>query len=175
MGFVASHGASVSRPSGYSILLLATAGGVVQGAVFALITAAVSASDVAGSGWSLKGNGALIVPFGLMPAVVAGELALIVLRMRRHPRAPLVAGIVLALGLVSLPLGLLALTVRAVTVYNLLAVGVLVWMPLAPVIAAFLPAPGAIGARLPSVLALLALPIATVIGFMIGSWLVPAG
>jgi len=37
--------------------LLAPVAEVVQGAVFALITAALSASDVAGPGWSLKGNG----------------------------------------------------------------------------------------------------------------------
>src|SRR5207253_11449439 len=46
----------------------------------------VSRLQIAGNGWSLSGNGALIVPFGIGPVVVAGGWAATILRMRGHPR-----------------------------------------------------------------------------------------
>src|SRR5437016_14167045 len=51
-----------------------------------LLAITLSHTHLSGSGWSLSGNGALIIPFGLGPAIVAGGWAAIILRMRGHPR-----------------------------------------------------------------------------------------
>ncbi|MEA2633958.1 MAG: hypothetical protein QOH92_725 [Chloroflexota bacterium] len=60
--------------------------GVVAGLGLWVLTIAVSRGGLSGDGWSLSGNGALIVPFGIGPALVAGGWAGIILRMRGHPR-----------------------------------------------------------------------------------------
>jgi hypothetical protein len=60
--------------------------GLVAGLGLWTLTIAVSRGHVSGDGWSLAGNGALIVPFGIGPAIVAGGWAGIILRMRGHPR-----------------------------------------------------------------------------------------
>ena len=73
--------------------------GILAGLVLWLLTTLVSHSHISGSGWSLSGNGALIIPFGLGPAIVAGGWAAIIVRMRGHPRW-------LQLGIGSGPIGL---------------------------------------------------------------------
>src|SRR5712692_3463170 len=60
--------------------------GLVAGLCLWGLTIAVSRGYLSGDGWSLSGNGALIVPFGIGPALVAGGWAGIILRMRAHPR-----------------------------------------------------------------------------------------
>src|SRR4030081_3020686 len=60
--------------------------GLIAGICLWLLTIAVSRGHVSGDGWSLSGNGVLIVPFGIGPAVVAGGWAATILRMRGHPR-----------------------------------------------------------------------------------------
>src|SRR5713101_6154719 len=60
--------------------------GVFAGLCLWGLTIAVSRGYLSGDGWSLSGNGALIVPFGIGPALVAGGWAGIILRMRAHPR-----------------------------------------------------------------------------------------
>src|ERR1700737_299135 len=60
--------------------------GVVAGIALWILAAVLSRVQISGNGWSLSGNGALIIPFGLGPAVVAGGWAAIILRMRGHPR-----------------------------------------------------------------------------------------
>src|SRR5919204_1128475 len=60
--------------------------GVATGLLLWIITLLISRSDIHGHGWSLAGNGALIVPFGVGPAVVAAGWAAIILRLRGHPR-----------------------------------------------------------------------------------------
>jgi len=60
--------------------------GVLAGLCLWVLTIAVSRSHLSGDGWSLSGNGALVVPFGLGPAIVAGGWAGVILRMRGHPR-----------------------------------------------------------------------------------------
>src|SRR5207247_3930389 len=67
----------------------------------------------AGDGWALAGNAALIIPFGLGPAVVAGGWTAVILRMRRHPRW-------LQLGFAS---GLIALVLVLGSVISLIAFG----------------------------------------------------
>ncbi len=59
--------------------------GLVAGLCLWVLTIAVSRGHLSGDGWSLSGNGALVVPFGIGPALVAGGWAGIILRMRGHP------------------------------------------------------------------------------------------
>src|ERR1700737_4825397 len=65
--------------------------GLVAGLCLWAVTIAVSRGHLSGDGWSLSGNGALIIPFGIGPAFVAGGWAAIILRMRGHPRWLLLA------------------------------------------------------------------------------------
>jgi hypothetical protein len=60
--------------------------GILAGIAIWLLTTLVSRTHISGNGWSLAGNGALIIPFGVGPAIVAGGWAAIILRMRGHPR-----------------------------------------------------------------------------------------
>src|SRR5690349_10953691 len=55
-------------------------GGLVAGIALALLTALLSNSNIGGDGWSLSGNGALIVPFALGPAVLAAGWVMLALR-----------------------------------------------------------------------------------------------
>src|SRR5437870_7863980 len=70
-------------PSFAGLIALA---GVIAGIVLWVLTIVLSRSRLSGNGWALSGNGALIIPFGLGPAVVAGGWAAIILRMRGHRR-----------------------------------------------------------------------------------------
>lgn len=60
--------------------------GVLAGIILWALTTVASRSHVSVSGLSLSGNNALIIPFGLGPAVIAGGWVAIILRMRSHPR-----------------------------------------------------------------------------------------
>jgi len=87
--------------------------GLGSGVALWLLTTLLSRSTISGNGWSLAGNGALIIPFGLGPAVVAGGWTAIILRMRGHPRW-------LQLGFAS---GLIALVLVVGSVVSLIAFG----------------------------------------------------
>src|SRR5438876_7809220 len=76
-----ARGQDGARFVGFLVLL-----GILAGIVLWLLTNLVTRSNISGNGWSLSGNGALIVPFGLGPTIVAGGWAAIILRMRGHPR-----------------------------------------------------------------------------------------
>src|SRR5438552_15922745 len=60
--------------------------GLLAGVSLWLLTTLLSRTTISGNGWSLTGNGALIIPFGLGPAIVAAGWTAIILRMRGHPR-----------------------------------------------------------------------------------------
>jgi hypothetical protein len=60
--------------------------GLLAGALIWLATDLVSKSDIGGPGWSLRGNGALIVPFAAGPALLAGGWTGLVLWRRRERR-----------------------------------------------------------------------------------------
>src|SRR5205823_6058174 len=87
--------------------------GLGSGVALWLLTTLLSRSTISGNGWSLAGNGALIIPFGLGPAFVAGGWTAIILRMRGHPRW-------LQLGFAS---GLIALVLVVGSVISLIAFG----------------------------------------------------
>jgi hypothetical protein len=87
--------------------------GLVAGLCLWILTIALSRGNVSGEGWTLSGNGALVVPFGIGPAVVAGGWAGIILRMRGHPHW-------LLLGIGS---ALVGLALTAASLLSLIAFG----------------------------------------------------
>ena len=87
--------------------------GIVAGVLLWILTIVLSRSQLSGNGWALSGNGALIVPFGLGPAAVAGGWSAIILRMRGHRRW-------LQLGIAS---GLVGLTLTAGSLLSLIVFG----------------------------------------------------
>ena len=103
-----ARGQDGARFVGFLVLL-----GILAGIVLWLLTNLVTRSNISGNGWSLSGNGALIVPFGLGPAIVAGGWAAIILRMRGHPRW-------LQLGIGS---GLVGLALVAASLLSLIVFG----------------------------------------------------
>jgi hypothetical protein len=75
--------------SGLSAELLV---GLLGGVAVVLLTAAASRSDIGGPGWTLRGNGALIVLFGLVPSLLAAGWVWLA---ERSPPRGVVAGLVM--------------------------------------------------------------------------------
>jgi hypothetical protein len=152
------------------------AGGILLGALTYLLATA----GPSGPGWSLRGNGALIVPFGLGPAVLAAGWTAIACHFRALPNwvtlglgAGLVGVALVAASLVTLAIG--GSVGTAISAVLSLLAGV--WMFVAPLLAGFLPAPGkgrsdGLGVHL---LAALVLVIAVVAGFYVTQRVLPPG
>ena len=157
--------------------------GVIAGVALWMMTILVSRSRISGEGWALSGNGALIIPFGLGPAIVAGGWAAIILRMRGHPRW-LQLGI--AGGLVGIALtafSLLSLVVlgparRDVGATASLFFGFLLyaWLLASAITAAMIHAPDPARKAPPfwSIAAILLLPVTLIGGCATGSGLLPS-
>lgn len=97
-----------------------------------------------GGAWSLRGNGSLIVPFGLGPAVLAGAWSALVLHARGAERWVVLSIAAALVGLVLIGIGLLVLGVAGRTfagqvAANWLFLSVLGWMLAAPLVAALAP------------------------------------
>jgi hypothetical protein len=60
-----------SRANSWASLAVACVWGLLSGGVVYLVADVLSNTDIGGPGWSLRGNGALVVPFTLAPALVA--------------------------------------------------------------------------------------------------------
>src|ERR1700737_3481787 len=157
--------------------------GVVAGIALWILAAVLSRLQISGNGWSLSGNGALIIPFGLGPAVVAGGWAAIILRMRGHPRW-LQLGV--GSGLIGLALvagSLLSLVVfgpggrdagaTASLFFGFLLYG---WLVASAITAAMIPAPDPDRAGPPfwSIAAILLLPITLIGGCQASAIVLPA-
>lgn len=157
--------------------------GAVAGLLLWVLTVLVSHSRIAGNGWSLSGNGALIVPFGLGPAIVAAGWTAIILRMRGHPRwfALSVAsgGVALVLLLCSL-LSLILLGpgqrdagATASIFFGFLLYG---WLLATSIAAAMIPAPDPARTGPPwwSIAAILLMPVTLIAGCEAGAGVLPA-
>src|ERR671932_1689019 len=59
------------RNRGLPVLAMTAIAGLLAGLLVYALTTAASQSDIGGPGWSLRGNGALIVLFGLLPSLLA--------------------------------------------------------------------------------------------------------
>src|SRR5205807_3501055 len=156
--------------------------GIVAGVLLWVLTIVLSRSQLSGNGWSLSGNGALIVPFGLGPALVAGGWAGTILRMRGHLRW-------LLLGIGS---GLIGLVLTAASLLSIIVFGpksreagaaaslffgfvLYGWLLGSTIVAALIPAPDPErrGPPLWSIAALLLLPITLVAGCEAGTGILP--
>src|SRR6266851_3561055 len=157
--------------------------GVIAGVLLWTLTIVLSRSNVSGNGWALSGNGALVIPFGLGPAVVAGGWAATILRMRGHPRW-------LQLGIGS---GLVGLALTAGSLLSLVAFGpagrdagataslffgflLYAWLLAGAIVAAMIraPDPAREGPPFWSIAAILLLPVTLIAGCEAGAGLLPS-
>src|SRR5437870_9253174 len=156
--------------------------GVIAGVLLWVLTIVLSRSNISGNGWALSGNGALIIPFGVGPAVVAGGWAAVILRMRGHQRW-------LQLGIAS---GLVGLALTAGSLLSLIAFGpagrdagataslffgflLYAWLLASVIIGAMIraPDPARTGPPLWSIAAILLLPVTLIGGCEAGAGLLP--
>ena len=116
----------------------------VAGVLLDVVAFPVARYGPQADGWSFRGNGALAIPFGLGPAVLAGFWTALVLRYRGFARW-LELGF--AAGLVGT--GFLLISVIVLVLFNSAAMDVssamtffiLAWLVVAPVLAALIPGP----------------------------------
>jgi hypothetical protein len=133
------------RPAAVGLTAVAVAG-LATGVVLGLVTSLLTASGPSGHGWSLRGNGALIVPFGLAPALVAAGWAAIVAHLRSLPQWPVLGALAGLVGLGLVILSFVALVVGSPSGDAVSAVATLLvplWTIAAPLIVSLLPARGA--------------------------------
>jgi hypothetical protein len=154
--------------------------GLAGGILLGILTYVLAAAGPSGPGWSLRGNGALIVPFGLGPALLAAGWTAIAGHFRSLPNwmtlglgAGLVGVALVAASLVALAVGG-SVGTGSSAVLSLLAG---VWMFVAPLLAGFLPAPdtgrsGGLGVHL---LAALVLVITVVAAIYVTQRVLPPG
>ncbi len=116
---------------------LAAVFGLLAGVLLDVATFLVARYGPQAGHWSFRGNGALAVPFGLGPAILAGAWVALVLRYRGF-RNWLQAG----LATLFLGMGFLVLSVIVLFVTDLdLMLLIVGWMLVAPVIAGVVRAP----------------------------------
>jgi len=171
-----------SRLKDPSFVGLIALSGLVAGLCLWILTIAVMRGHLSGDGWSLSGNGVLIIPFGVGPALVAGGWAAIILRMRAHPRW-------LQLGIGS---GLIGLALAAASLLSLVAFGpqgrdagstgslffgfiLYGWLIGSAIVAALIPAPDPDRRGPPfwSIAAMILLPITLIAGCEAGTGVLP--
>jgi hypothetical protein len=157
--------------------------GLVGGVLLWIAATIVSRSHLSGYGWSLSGNGALIIPFGLGPTLVAGGWAAVILRMRGHPRWLSLGIVGGAVGVGFVGASLLALIVfgpahreigsTAALFFGFLLYG---WILVAAIIAGLIPAPDPdrSGPPLWSIAAIALLPVTLIAGCEAGAGVLPA-
>ena len=71
---------------GIRVLVWALVLGLIGGLLLGVLTDLVARYGPSGSGWSLRGNGALFVPLGIGPAVVGGGWTALALRSAHRER-----------------------------------------------------------------------------------------
>ena len=127
--------------------------GLVAGVLLDVVAFLVARYGPQADGWSFRGNGALAIPFGLGPALLAGFWAGLVFRYRGFTRWAL-----LGLGAVLVGTAFLLISVLVLVLFNSAAMDVssamtffiLGWMLAAPILAALAPAHGDYGSPHPA-------------------------
>src|ERR1700730_12627488 len=117
--------------------------GLAAGVLLDVATFLVARYCPQADSWSFRGNGALAVPFGLGPAILAGAWVALVLRFRGFARWR-----ELGLGAALIGFVFLLVSVLLLALFNSAAIGVssamtfviLGWVVVAPMIAALIPA-----------------------------------
>lgn len=118
------------------------AAGVVAGGLLGVLTYWLARAGPAGDGWSFRGNGALVIPLGVGPALLAGGWVALVLRSRGAERwLPLGAAAACAGALPALAsiLALVLAGAGAQRVSDALTLPALAWPVVAVLLAAGLP------------------------------------
>ena len=119
--------------------------GLVAGALLDVVAFLVARYGPQADGWSLRGNGALIVPIGLGPAILAGGWTALASRYRGYPR-----WMILGLAAFLVGSGFVVASVLVLVFFgsdagaassNALTLLVLGWMIVAPWLARFVRAP----------------------------------
>ena len=156
--------------------------GLLTGLFLWVVTLLVSRSQIHGHGWSLAGNGALIVPFGVGPALVAAGWAAIILRLRGHPRWLLWGGISGLVGLFFVACSLLSLVLFGAGQRDAGATGSIFfgfllygWLIASAIAAAMIPAPDPARKGPPfwSIVAFLLVPVSLIAGCQAGAMVLP--
>jgi len=157
--------------------------GILAGIAVWLVTDLVSRTHISGNGWSLSGNGALIIPFGLGPSIVAGGWAAIILRMRGHPRWLQLGIGSFMVGLVLVAASLLSLIVfgprnrdTGATASLFFGFLLVAWLLVSAIPAAMIraPDPARQGPPFWSIAAILLLPVTLIGGCEAGSIVLPS-
>ena len=127
------------------LILSAVVIGLVAGVLLDVATFLVARYGPAADGWSFRGNGALVVPLGLGPSILAGAWATLVCHYRGFARwleLGVLAGLVgTAFLLVSIIVLVLFGSDAGAAVSNVITLVIFAWMVLAPILAAVVPAP----------------------------------
>lgn len=161
-------------------------GGLLLGIALDAITWLVARSGPEGGDgapWSFRGNGALIVPLGLGPALLVGLWSALVLHGRRSALWRELSAIIGLIDLGLLVAGMLALVAFGTTyagqvTANWLSVSVFGWMLLGPLVAGFLPVRQRLaraGGWLIHVIAGVATTLLVIVGFMGAERVLPPG
>lgn len=118
--------------------------GLLAGVLLDVATFLVARYGPEADGWSFRGNGALSIPFGLGPATLAGFWVALVLRFRGFARWRALGLAAALVGTAFLLISVLVLVLfnsGGMGVSNAMTLFIFVWMLLAPIIAAVVPAP----------------------------------
>lgn len=153
---------------GIPLLAWTLALGLIGGLLLGVLTDLVARYGPSGSGWSLRGNGALFVPLGIGPTVVCGgwtALALHSARRRRWWQLGLAAGLV-GVALIGISIGkLFVLGLGAAWLDTVTLLAAWAWTVIAP-LAALIVTRGSDRELFWHLTAVLVLPLTVVGGFL---------
>ena len=165
---------------GARLLGVALGAGLLAGVALDVLTYVVARYGPQGDSWSFRGNGALVVPFGLGPAVVAGAWTALVLHYRGSARwrtLGIGAGLVGAAFVVAGVAAIILFGSAGQRASERLSLLPLAWMGVAPVLAGVLRVAGRPATRLPlaHVAAGVVFPVALAAGFYAAALVVSPG
>ncbi len=136
------------RAAGLRLVVLTLVSAIVAGVALdglTFLVARYGLQGADGASWSLRGNGALVVPFGLGPAILAGAWSALVLHARgaRHwLRGGAIAGTIGAAFVGASILALILFNAAGLRLSELLVYPTWLWVATAPLIAAIVPVHG---------------------------------
>jgi hypothetical protein len=159
-------------------VVIAIAVGLALGIALDLLTFLVARYGLSGGDeapWSFRGNGALIVPFGLGPTVLAGVWTAVLLNGREGVRWLTWSLVVFGVGAAFMLLSVVATVSGNLTAQSVSTFAVLVWPCVGPLLMMIAygrqPPADALGRAI----ALVAFTVASLAGFVLANQLLPPG